>query len=204
MPKKNKAIFLDRDGVICEMVYNPEFGTIDSPLNPEEFKLLPGVAEALKLFKKMGFLTVVVSNQPVVAKGKTSLPLLEKIDKKMKRELAEKKAQLDAVYYCLHHPDPRQVKVKKYLKNCNCRKPKPGLILKAAKDLNISLPKSYMIGDGLTDIQAGKRAGCKTVFIGSLKSYYCEAMQKLKLKPNFAAKNLLEAAEIIKKRSDNN
>ena len=196
---KNKAIFLDRDGVICEMVYNREFGTIDSPLNPKEFKLLPGASQAIKLFKKLGYLVVVVSNQPGVAKGKMTLELLGKIDKKMKRELKKNGATLDAVYYCLHHPDSKQVKVRKYLKNCNCRKPKPGLILKAAKDFNIDLKKSFVIGDGLTDIQAGKRAGCKTIFLGSLKSYYCEAMQKRESKPDFVAKNLLESVKIIKK-----
>lgn len=202
MSKKNKtrkAVFLDRDGVINEMVYNPEFGIVDSPLNPREFKLLAGVAEAVKLFKGIGFLTVVVSNQPGVAKGKMSLELLERIDKKMKGELAKREAHLDGVYYCLHHPDPQQVKVKKYLKNCDCRKPKPGLLLKAAKDLNIDLSKSYMIGDGLIDIEAGKQAGCKTIFLGNLKPYWYKTMRKRRLKPDFIASNLLEALKIIKR-----
>ena len=198
-PKKKKAVFLDRDGVTNEMVYNPEFGTIDSPLNPKEFKLIEGVANAIKLFKKIGFLVIVASNQPAVAKGKMTLGLLTEIDKKMKRGLAKEGAHLDGIYYCLHHPDASQVKVKKYFKNCNCRKPRPGLLLKTAKDLNIDLSKSYMIGDGLIDVQAGKEAGCKTVFLGNLKSYYCEAMTKQKIKPDFVAKNLLEAVKIIKK-----
>ena len=193
-----KAVILDKDGVINEMVYNPEFGTVDSPLNPKEFRLIDGVAKAINLFKKIGFLVIVASNQPAVAKGKMGLELLAEIDKKMKKELAKGGAYLDGVYYCLHHPDPEQVKVKKYLKNCNCRKPKPGLLLKAAKELNIDLSKSYMIGDGLIDIQAGKRAGCKTIFLGNLKNYWCEAMEKQKIKPDFVAKNLLETAKIIK------
>jgi len=197
--KKRKAVILDKDGVINEMVYNSEFGTVDSPLNPKEFKLLNGVAKAIKLFKKMGFLVIAASNQPAVAKGKMSLELLAEIDKKMKKELSKGGAHLDGVYYCLHHPDASQVKVKKYLKNCNCRKPKPGLLLKAAKDLNIDLSKSFVVGDGLTDIQVGKAAGCKTIFLGNLKSYYYEAMQKRNLKPDFVTKNLLEAVEIIKK-----
>ena len=197
--KKRKAVILDKDGVINEMVYNSEFGTVDSPLNPKEFKLLNGVAKAIKLFKKMGFLVIAASNQPAVAKGKMSLELLAEIDKKMKKELSKGGAHLDGVYYCLHHPDKSQVKIKKYLKNCNCRKPKPGLILKAAKELNIDLSKSYMIGDGLIDVEAGERAGCKTIFLGNLKNYWCEAMQKRKIKPDFVAKNLLEAVKIIKK-----
>ncbi|KPJ56634.1 hypothetical protein AMJ49_04415 [Parcubacteria bacterium DG_74_2] len=197
--KIRKAIILDRDGTINEMVYNPEFGTIDSPLNSKEFKLLKNIGQAISLLNKMGFLVVVASNQPAVAKGKISLDLLEKINKKMKKELAKDGVRLDAIYYCFHHSDVLQVKVKEYLKNCSCRKPKPGLLLKAAKDLDIDLSKSYMIGDGLTDIQAGKRAGCKTIFLGDLKSYYCEAMTKRKLKPDFIAKNLLEVVKIIKK-----
>ena len=199
LTKKNKAIFLDRDGVINEMVYNPEFGIVDSPHNPKEFKFLNGVTEAIKLFKEMGFLVIIVSNQPAVAKGKMTLDLLSKIDKKMEKELSKEKAHFDAIYYCLHHPDSLQVKVKRYLKNCNCRKPKPGLLLKAAKDFNIDLAKSYLIGDGLIDIQAGKEAGCQTVFLGNLKAYWFEAMEKQKIKPDFFTKNLLEFAEKLKK-----
>ena len=118
---------------------------------------------------------------------------------KMKKEIDKEGGRLDAIYCCLHHPDISQVKIKKYLKNCNCRKPKPGLILKAAKDLKIDLSKSYIIGDGLIDIQAGEKAGCKTIFLGKLKSYWCEAMQKREIKPDFIAKNLLEAVKIIKR-----
>ncbi len=198
--KKNKAIFLDRDGVINEMVYNPEFGIADSPHNTKEFKFLDGIVQAIKIFNRMGFLVVFASNQPDVAKGKMTLELLEKIDKKIERELKKKGAHLDAIYYCLHHPEKGFSDEVPELKiNCNCRKPKPGLLLKAAKELNIDLSKSYMIGDGLTDIKAGKRAGCKTIFLGDLKSYYCEAMKKQKIKPNFIAKNLLSAMKIIKK-----
>jgi len=196
---RNKAIFLDRDGVINEMVYNPEFGTVDSPLNPKEFRLVNKIAEAIKSLKKIGFLVVVVSNQPAVAKGKMSLNLLEKITEKMKRELRKRGTQLDGIYLCLHHPDSSQVKIRKYLKNCDCRKPKPGLVLKAARDLNIDLSKSFMIGDGLTDIQAGKRAGCKTIFLGDLKPNLSKLMGKQKIKPDFVAKNPLEIVKIIKK-----
>ena len=194
----NKAIFLDRDGVINEMVYNQDFGTVDSPLNLSEFKLIKGVAETIKILKAKGFLVVVVSNQPAVAKGKMTLVFLNRITRKMKKELKIGGANLDSVYYCLHHPDSGQVKIKKYLKNCDCRKPKPGLLLKAAKDLNIDLRKSFMFGDGLTDIEAGQAAGCKTIFLGSLKAYYVEVMNKKNIKPDFVAKNLLKAAKIIK------
>jgi len=197
--KMKKAVILDRDGTINQMVYNPEFGTVDSPLNPKEFKLLKNAGKAIEFFNKMGFLVIVVSNQPAVAKGKMSLELLKKVNEKMKKEISKEGGRLDAIYCCPHHFDISQVKVKKYLKNCNCRKPKPGLILKAAKNLEIDLSKSYIIGDGLIDIQAGQKAGCKTIFLGKLKSYWCEAMQKREIKPDFIAKNLLEAVKIIKR-----
>ncbi len=196
MSKTKRAVFLDRDGVINEMVYNADFGTVDSPLRPREFKLKKNVTKTIKEFKKRNFLVVVVSNQPAVAKGKMSLSLLKKITKKMKMDLEKKGAELDKIYYCLHHPDPLRVKNKKYLKDCNCRKPKPGLLLKASKDLSINLPQSYMIGDGLTDIEAGRKAGCNTIFLGKLKPYWED---KMKTKPDFIAKNHQEVIKIIKR-----
>ncbi len=198
---KQRAIFLDRDGVINEMVYSRDFGTIDSPLNPKEFQLIKGAGTAVDTFKKLGFLVILVSNQPCIAKGKSSLLLLEAVDLKMKKELAKENGCLDAIYYCLHHDDPSQVKMKDLLGRCNCRKPKPGLLLMAAQDYDIDLKRSYMIGDGLTDIQAGQKAGCKTVFIGSFKAYHFEKSLKEGIKkPDFFAKNLKEASEIIKKK----
>ncbi|MFH1657322.1 MAG: HAD family hydrolase [bacterium] len=194
----NKAVFLDRDGVINEIVYNSDFGLIDSPLNPEEFKILPGVGEAIKLINELGFLAVVVSNQPCVAKGKTSLQLMAEIGRKMEEELAKERARLNGVYYCFHHPDASQVKVNKYLADCACRKPKPGLLLQAARDLNIDLADSYMIGDGLTDVQAGTVAGCKTVLLGKPNHSWQIEMEKQKIKPDFIVNNLLEAVNIIK------
>jgi len=192
----NKALFLDRDGVINAMVYNPDYGIVDSPTNPEEFKLLPGVGKAIKRIEEMGFLAVVISNQPGIAKGKFSLKVLEAIDKKMKEELAEFGARLDRIYYCLEHPEAIK---KEYRKNCSCRKPNPGLLLKAAEELKISLNSSYMIGDGLTDIQAGERAGCRTILLGRLKCDLCKLMQDLKAKPDFIVSDLAQAVKLIEK-----
>lgn len=196
---KNKAVFLDRDGVVNEMVYNPEFGLVDSPLNPEEFKLRPNVALIIKILREMNFKVIVISNQPGIAKGKMDCKILKAIDNKMKQELFKEGACLDGVYYCLHHPDVLQVKVKRYLKKCNCRKPQSGLLLKAAKKHNIDLLKSYMVGDGITDICAGQKAGCQSIFLGNLNSYWYEAMRRYETKPDFVAKNILEILKIIKK-----
>lgn len=165
-----RAVFLDRDGVINALVplsNDPR----NSPRNADEFELLPGAAEAIKLLKETGWLVIIISNQPNIAKGKSTFADLEAITNKMKDELSKRGASVDDVYYCIHHPDPKQVVLKSLLKECDCRKPKPGLLLQAAKDWDIDLSKSWMIGDSETDIQAGQAAGCKTLLItGGLKS----------------------------------
>jgi len=165
-----KAIFLDRDGVINALV--PMLNDLrNSPRNAGEFVVLPGVAEAINLLKEAGWLVIVVSNQPNVAKGKSTFADLEAITNKMISDLSIKGAYVDDVYYCLHHPDPKQVVRKSLLKECDCRKPKPGLLIQATKDWNIDLSQSWMIGDSDTDIQAGLAAGCKTLLVtGGLKS----------------------------------
>ena len=146
------AVFLDRDGVINRLVFFPEFGIMDSPLNPAQFRLMPGAAEAIKSFNGLGLKVIVVSNQPAVAKGKMSMELFEKVRLKMKTLLEKKGAYVDGEYYCFHHPEAKRLE---FRVNCDCRKPKPGLILKAAKDFGLDTSKCYMIGDGLTDIKAG-------------------------------------------------
>lgn len=191
----NRAVFLDRDGVINAMVYYREHGILDSPLNPDEFKLLEGVGEAIKSINEMGMLTVVVSNQPGIAKGKFTLELLEAMTKKMEVELASYGAYLNRVYYCLHHP---YAVLPEYRKNCNCRKPKPGLLLRGCRELKIDPQKSYAIGDGLIDIQAGKAIGCRTVLLAKLKCELCHFMEESGIKPDFIVTNLLEAVKFIR------
>lgn len=190
----HRAIFLDRDGVINRMVYNPEFGLVDSPQNTDQFQLLPSVPEAIRLINEMGFLAVVVSNQPGIAKGKYTPTILEAVTEKMHRQLAEGGARLDAVYYCLHHPD---AVLEEYRVVCDCRKPKPGLLQKAATELGINLLASYTIGDGLTDVLAGKAVGCTTIFLGNRKCEICGMMEELGAWPGFQVPNLLEAVKLI-------
>lgn len=192
-----RAVFLDRDGVINSMCYDPEHGTVDSPLTPEQFQLLPRSGEAIRLLKDAGFLCIVVSNQPIVAKGKSTLSLLNAITRQMHAALAKDGVKLDAVYYCLHHP---QAVVDAYRMECECRKPKPGLLLQASRELGIDLARSYMIGDGLIDIQAGREVGCTTILLGSIKCYKCKFMQALNTRPDFIAKDLFEAVELILER----
>ncbi len=196
---KNRAIFLDRDGVVNELIYYRDIGRIDSPFTVRQFRLLPGAAEAVCIFNSLNFKTVIVSNQPGIARNHFTKKTLVATDAKMKRALTRKKAHLDAVYYCPHDPNGSN---KRYRKVCNCRKPKPGLLLQAAKRLNIDLKSSYMIGDELADIEAGSRAGCKTILMGKMKCQQCRLMDDWNIQPDVILPSLLEAAKyIIKKES---
>jgi D-glycero-D-manno-heptose 1,7-bisphosphate phosphatase len=189
-----KAIFLDRDGVINELVYYPEHGIVDSPFTTKQFKLLPGACEAINRFHELGFKVILVSNQPGIAKGYLSQETFDKIRKKMNDELAKEGTSLDGEYYCFHHPE---AKVERLKVNCECRKPEPGLLLQAAKDLNIDLPRSWIIGDGLTDIQAGKSAGCQTILLGKMKCELCRLMEEMDAHPDAIVANLLQAVSVI-------
>lgn len=189
-----KAIFLDRDGVINELIYYPEHGIIDSPFTAKQFRLLPEVTKAITKLHKLGFKVILVSNQPGIAKDYLSQQTFAEIEKKMKDELAKEEAFLDGEYYCFHHPE---AKVERLKVNCDCRKPKPGLLLRAAEDMDIDLSQSWMIGDGLTDIKAGKSAGCKTILLGRMKCELCHLMDEQDARPDAIASNLLQAVQKV-------
>ena len=191
-----KAVFLDRDGVINAMVYDADHGLVDSPANPDQFALLPGAGQAVRTLNEMGWLTIVVSNQPGIAKGKLTPTLLDAITSKMHEELAQEGTRLDAVYYCLHHPD---AVLDEYRVTCECRKPKPGLILQAAADLDVDLHRAYMIGDGVVDVQASRAAGCRTIFIGRRKCDVCRMFYENGGLPDHFVSNLSEAVAIIRR-----
>jgi len=139
-------------------------------------------------------LLVLASNQPGVAKGNMKKRDFAAIDKKLDLLLGKGGARLDAKYYCPHHPN---AKVPALRKKCACRKPKPGLLLKAARELGIDLRSSYMVGDGINDAKAGQAAGCKTVFIGAFKPELWSRFHGGRM-PDIVAKSLLEAARKIK------
>jgi D-glycero-D-manno-heptose 1,7-bisphosphate phosphatase len=197
----SKAVFLDRDGVINEIVYFPEIGMPDSPLNPRQFKLLPGAAEAIRIFNNLGLKVIVASNQPAIAKGKMTPELFEQIRIKMRTELEKKGARIDGEYYCLHHP---QAKLAEYKVNCNCRKPKPGLILRASEDFGLEPAQCYAIGDSLTDVEAGKAAGCMTFLIGNSKCDICKLIEEKNVKPDHIVSSLLHASKIIERMKNGN
>ena len=162
LKNKQKAIFLDRDGTINKYV-----GFLR---NINDFELIDGVAEAIRKINESGYLAVVVTNQPVIARGEVSFEELEEIHNKMETLLGKEGAYLDAIYYCPHHPHKGYEGERPELKiDCDCRKPKPGMLLKAAVDFNIDLSRSWMVGDGENDVKAGLNAGCKTALIGQSK-----------------------------------
>ena len=160
LKNKQKAIFLDRDGTINKYV-----GFLRKE---EEFELIDGVAEAVKKINHSGYLAIVITNQPVIARGEVTFEGLQTIHNKMETLLGKEGAYLDGIYFCPHHPHKGYEDEVSELKiDCDCRKPKPGMLLKAAEDFNIDLGQSYMIGDGENDIKAGMAAGCKTVLLNT-------------------------------------
>ena len=158
LDRKQKCIFLDRDGTLN--VYKGFLTDI------EELELIPGTAEALKCINSSEYLAIVITNQPVIARGGCSVQELEEIHNKLETLLGKEGAYIDALYYCPHHPDKGfEGERPEYKIECGCRKPKPGMLLKAAEDYNIDLSQSIMIGDGKNDMEAGKAAGCQTILV---------------------------------------
>ncbi|MDI6778002.1 MAG: HAD family hydrolase [Patescibacteria group bacterium] len=190
----NRAVFLDRDGVINPTVGFDEFGRTESPLRLEDYQIFPWTAEAVKILNDLGFHVFVVTNQPAVAKGKLDLFDLDGMHAFLIRQVRQKDGVIDKVYVCLHHPDPNQVRDKTLLADCDCRKPKHGMLLQATREFNIDLTRSWMIGDTWKDIQAGQAVGCRTILVRN------EIDNRGKtINPDFSAENLLEATHIIER-----
>ncbi len=160
LKKRQKAVFLDRDGTINRYV-----GFLR---NIDDFELLPGAAEAIKQINAAGYLAIVITNQPVIARGEVTFAQLQEIHKKMETLLGAEGAYVDGIYFCPHHPHKGYEGEIPALKiPCECRKPKPGMLIKAAEDFHIDLDASWMIGDSESDIKAGSAAGCRTALIGT-------------------------------------
>lgn len=197
--KKKRAVFLDRDGVINPLWYDPDHGTIDSPYNVEQFRLNPGVPQSINKLREMGFTVAIISNQPGIGKGKVTRQQLDVITDRMLHLLSEGGAYVNGVYYCLHHPDAI---LKEFRIQCSCRKPKSGLLLQAAEELDLDLSSSYMVGDGITDIQAGQAVGCTTVWIGRWKCDICKMTESINAVPDLVAANIIEAVQQISIREE--
>ena len=192
MIKMNKAVFLDRDGVL-----NEDRGLL---CKKNEIKILPGVVKALRKLKNKGYGLIVVTSQPVIARGIVSEEEVKELHDFLNNEVEN---LIDEFYVCPHHPEMHPDVpefVKKYRIACNCRKPAPGLLIKAAKDFNIDLKKSWMIGDKASDIVAGKSAGCKTIMIKSPVNHMIHASAiefDKNTKADFYADSLLEATKYL-------
>jgi len=170
--KPQRAVFLDRDGTIN--VYKGFLSKID------EFELIPGVTDAIRKLNESRYLVIVVTNQPVIARGECSYDVLDAIHAKMETLLGMEGAYIDDLFYCPHHPDKGfDGEVPELKIECNCRKPKPGLILMAAEKYNIDISKSYMIGDDMRDIQAGENAGCKASYLVDEEHSLYDWVQKI-------------------------
>jgi D-glycero-D-manno-heptose 1,7-bisphosphate phosphatase len=179
-----KAIFLDKDGTLIEDVpYN---------VDPARIKLMPGAVEGLQKFYQAGYRLVVISNQSGVAKGYFPEAALLGVRAKLAALLAEISVSLSGFYYCPHFPG---AKVAAYARDCACRKPAPGLILQAARNLKLDLSRSWFIGDILNDVEAGNRAGCRTVLLDN--GHETEWLSGEYRQPFYAAADLAEAATLI-------
>lgn len=182
---KRPAIFLDRDGVI-----NEKAGLL---YKAEDFKLLNRAAKAIKKINESDFLTIVITNQPVIARNLCSVEQLEQIHKKMDTLLGREGAKVDAVYYCPHHPDKGYPgENPEYKINCRCRKPKIGMIEKAGEEFNIDMESSFLVGDSYRDILCGKNAGLTT--IGLMSRDGCKDSD---IEPDYFFEDLYQAIEFI-------
>lgn len=180
----NKAIFIDKDGtLIPDIPYNAD---------PEKITLENNGVEGLKQLQDSGYLLIIISNQAGVAKGFFEENRLLVVENRIRNLLSGQGIHLDGFYYCPHHPEG---KLEKYRLNCSCRKPAPGMLLKAANELNINLSQSWMIGDILNDMEAGYKAGCKTILIDNGNE--TEWLLNTARQPNFKAKTINQAAGYI-------
>lgn len=186
-----RAVFLDRDGVLNDPVFDPADGRPESPLRAADIVLADGAVEGCRLLRDAGFLLVVVSNQPGAAKGKTTLDELWAIHERVVALLAEQDITIDEWRYCHHHPEATVAELRG---PCDCRKPEPGMLLAAATTHGIDLAASWMVGDSDGDIEAGRRAGCRTVLIEHPGS----AHRRLGgVRPDEVARDLSAAAKVI-------
>lgn len=178
-PKPEKAVFLDRDGTLIEEA--------DYLARPEQLKLFPFAAEAIRLLNENDFLVILITNQSGIGRGFFDENTLREIHGKLIAELEKSNAKLDAIYFCPHNS----------VDNCACRKPKTGMIEQASEDFSIDLETSWMIGDKSIDVETGFNAGTKTALV--MSGYGRKEIENMERKPNIAAKNLLFAVKEILK-----
>jgi D-glycero-D-manno-heptose 1,7-bisphosphate phosphatase len=188
------AAFLDRDGVLNELVGDPVTGEPESPLDPGSVALVPGAARGALALRRAGFRLIGVSNQPSAAKGLVSLDALARVQERVLELLAAEGVRFDAFEICHHHPAGV---IRELTEVCDCRKPAPGMLLRAARRLEVDMPGSWMIGDTDTDVAAGAAAGCRTVLVEHPGSAHKRSASAA---PDLRAANLQEAAALLLSR----
>ncbi|MDR1912887.1 MAG: HAD-IIIA family hydrolase [Clostridiales bacterium] len=187
---RNRAVFLDRDGVINPLVYNLNTEEYESPHYPEDFSIYTYILKSLQLLKKHGFKVILISNQPSYAKGKTSLENIREIEKLLQEFSDENGILIDKYYYCYHHPNGI---VPGYSYVCDCRKPSTKFVEQSIEEFGLNRSDCYFIGDQDTDIECGKNAGLVTVKINNKDSQ----KKSGKVQPDFFAKNMYDAVQRI-------
>lgn len=196
------AVFIDRDGILNAMVYDDTHGIMDSPRREDQLHAAKGAGRFTRILRNKGFLAIVVTNQPGLAKGTLTLRDLQKVNKRLESCLKREGGGWDALYYCPHHPKVTAISNVRFVRKCNCRKPKPGMLLNAAKEMSIGLKDSWMVGDGIVDMQAGKAAGCRTILVTKVKLDLLEKFFQLQQElPDFIAADLNAALRIILSKS---
>ena len=192
-----RAVFVDRDGTLNRMVYDETHGLLNSPRLPAQVKMIKGAGVFLRRLKQAGYRVVVVSNQPGLAKNTLTEERLAAVNRTLARQLEREGDSWDEIRCCPHHPRGSGRK-NRYVKKCACRKPAPGLLLQAAREQGLDLKKSWMVGDGINDVQAGKAAGCKTVLVTRLKIDQVELFFSMnKARPDHVVSSLDEAFETM-------
>ena len=188
------AVFLDRDGTLNEVVYDQD-GMENSPFRTEDLVLLPGAGDFTRCVRNAGYLRVLATNQPGVAKGRVSIDGLDQIHKYLLELLAKDGGGLDRICYCPHHPVGRSGFPSPFVQVCECRKPAPGMLLIAAKEMGIDLAQSWMIGDKMLDVRAGLAAGCRTILLERTPAV--AGSNSGDVVPDYSANNLAQALDII-------
>ncbi|HLI14605.1 MAG TPA: HAD family hydrolase [Acidimicrobiales bacterium] len=192
---RRPAVFLDRDGVLNELVPDPSTGLPESPLRSADVRLLPGAAAGAAELQSLGFALVVVTNQPAWAKGKASREALLAVHQQVVDLLAAEGVALDGWRWCLHHPEAL---VDELRGDCRCRKPRPGMLLDAAAELSLDLERSWIIGDSDADVAAGREARCGTILVANPSSAHRRSGSPT---PDAAVQSLPEAAAYLRQRA---
>lgn len=187
--KTAKAVFLDRDGTLIKQV--------ELMHAIKDLEVLPGVPESVAKLNGLGFLIAIVTNQPVIARGVANIEDIEKLHGELLNRISEKGGRIDAVYFCPHHPEAT---LEQYRLRCDCRKPEPGMILKGLRELKADPGRSFMIGDAVIDVVAGKKAGLKTILVKSGPGHAGLDKKYPDVSPDWEVADLVEAVEIISRQ----